>query len=111
MEKVPGRELQDTWYIMTIEERMDVVEKLVDIEKTLFAIRFPANGTLYFIDSLDANVTTVDLPLDASHAGANKFCIGPSTELLWWYQKRDELVNPGSCREPLIYVLFKITND
>jgi aminoglycoside phosphotransferase len=29
MERVPGKELEHTWYTMTVQERMDVVEKIV----------------------------------------------------------------------------------
>jgi hypothetical protein len=99
MEKVQGKELEDTWYTMTLEERMDVVKKIVDIEKILFAVRFPASGSLYFKESLGPNITTVDMSPDVSHGDTDKFCIGPSTELLWWYQRRDELaVNRGPCK-------------
>lgn len=108
MEKVPGKELEDTWYTMTLQERMDVVEKIVDIEKILFAIRFPASGSLYFKDSLGANITRADISSDVSYGETDKFCIGPSTELLWWYQRRDELaVNRGPCKRPLIYAILK----
>lgn len=87
---------------------MDVVEKIVDIEKILFAIRFPANGSLYFKESLGANIMTADISPDVSHGKTDKFCIGPSTELLWWYQRRDELtVNRGPCKRPLIYAGLK----
>ncbi|OJD22272.1 hypothetical protein ACJ73_06381 [Blastomyces percursus] len=96
MEKVPGKELEHTWYTMTLQERMGVVEKIVDIEKILFAIQLPASGSLYFKSSLGANIKKVDMPPDFGLGERDKFCIGPSTELPWWYQKRDELpVNRG----------------
>lgn len=46
MEKVLGKELGDIWYTITSQERMNVVEKIVNIENILFAIRFPASGSL-----------------------------------------------------------------
>ncbi|KAH8732353.1 phosphotransferase family protein [Phaeosphaeriaceae sp. PMI808] len=96
MEKVPGKELSATWYTMTLSERMDAVEKIVDIERILFAIRFPASGSLYFKESLEDHITAIDMPPDISLKVPDKFCIGPSTELLWWYQKREELaINRG----------------
>ena len=99
MERVPGKELKDTWYTMTMEERMKVMEKIVNIEKVLFAIQFPASGSIYYKDSLNATTETVDIPSDSDLREMDKFCIGPSTELLWWYQKRDELgVNRGPCK-------------
>lgn len=103
MEKVPGTELQDTWYTMTVKERMDMVEKVVNIEKILFAIRFPANGSLYFKDFLDNSITTIDVPSDVNCEKTSRFCIGPSTELLWWYRGRGDLVvNRGPCKRLLL---------
>jgi hypothetical protein len=99
MGKVPGKELEHTWYSMTVQEKMDVVEKIVNIEKILFAIQFPASGSLYFKESLDSSIKTVDISPNVDCRELDRFCIGPSTELLWWYQKRDELaVNRGPCK-------------
>ncbi|TAQ84138.1 hypothetical protein B7494_g7538 [Chlorociboria aeruginascens] len=91
MERVSGKELADTWYTMTFKERMAVVKKIVDIEKLLFGIHFPANGSLFFKEFLDPDVKSVDMPKDNSLKDIDRFCIGPSTEYLWWYQKRNEL--------------------
>ena len=33
---------------MTFKERIEVVEKIVDIARLLFGIRFPASGSLFF---------------------------------------------------------------
>jgi hypothetical protein len=101
MEKFPGTELQHTWYTMTVQERGDIVEKIVDIEKILFAIRFPASGSLYFKDSLNSSITTVSMPPAIDCGEKDRFWIGPSTELFWWCQKRDELdINRGPCKKP-----------
>ncbi|KAL2070679.1 hypothetical protein VTL71DRAFT_13705 [Oculimacula yallundae] len=97
MERVPGRELTDTWHIMTYKKRMAVVQKIVDIEKLLFRIRFPASGSLFFKDSLDPDFQSVNMPENSSLEDVGKFCIRPSTEYLWWYQKRNEL---GANRGP-----------
>ncbi|KAL6705518.1 hypothetical protein ACN47E_006635 [Coniothyrium glycines] len=101
MEKVPGMELQHTWYTMTFKQRMAIVEKIVDIERILFAIRFPASGSIYFKDSVGTRTPTIDLPLGVNRGQTDRFCIGPSTEFLWWYQRRDELaVNRGPWETP-----------
>lgn len=103
MERVQGKELADTWYTMTFQERMAVVENIVDIERILFGIQFPANGSLFFKDSLGVEVKRVDIPENNSVKDVSKFCIGPSTEYLWWYQKRNELaVNRGPCEYPYL---------
>lgn len=101
-EEDPGRELEDTWYTITVQERMKIVEKIVDIEKILFAIQFPADGSLYFKVSLEENIITVSIPPNADCGETDRACIRPSTELLCWYQKRDELtINRGPCKKPL----------
>ena len=43
----------------------------------------------------------MDMPENSNLRDINRFCIGPSTEYLWWYQKRDELsANRGPCEYP-----------
>ncbi len=101
MERVQGIELADTWRTMTIKERMTVIEKIVDVERILFSLQFPANGSLFFKDSLNAGVKSVDMPENNDLKDIGRFCIGPSTEYLWWYQRRDELAtNRGPCKHP-----------
>lgn len=98
MEKVPGKELADIWYTMTLRERMKIMEQIVDMERILFNLRFPASGSLFFKDSVEASFKTVDVRKVANLKGIERFCIGPSVEYLWWYQKRNELaVNHGPC--------------
>lgn len=93
MEKAQGKCLDEIWYTMSPEKRTSLVEKIVDIETVLFQIQFPASGSLYFKESLPQDAKNVNLPDD------NRFCIGPSAGIWWWYHKRDELihVNRGPC--------------
>ncbi|OBT69977.1 hypothetical protein VE03_00381 [Pseudogymnoascus sp. 23342-1-I1] len=99
MERVPGRELSKTWQTMTFKERMAVVEKIVNVERILFGVQLPASGSLYFKDFLGADEKSVDIPDDAGGTSRAKFCVGPSTEYLWWYQNRHALaVNHGPWR-------------
>jgi hypothetical protein len=111
MERVSGKELGETWFTMAPQDRMDVVEKIVDVEKALFAIRFPASGSIYYKDSLDAAIATVDIPSDFGSLETDMFCIGPSTEFSWWNQRRDELsINRGPCKSCRIHTLNHLTN-
>ncbi|KFY50732.1 hypothetical protein V496_09207 [Pseudogymnoascus sp. VKM F-4515 (FW-2607)] len=47
MERVPGRELSETWQTMTFKERMAVVQKIVDVERILFGIQLPIVQEVY----------------------------------------------------------------
>lgn len=98
MEKAQGSPLQKTWYSMTVGERLQMVEKVVLLEKKLFEIPLPACGAIYFKDSLPAGTPVVAIPECADDKGSSKFCIGPSMEHLWWYSKRDKLgADMGPC--------------
>lgn len=110
IERVQGKELVDTWYTMTFKERMAVIEKIVDIERILFNVQFPACGSFFFKDSLDARVKSVDIPENRSLKDISRFCIGPSTEYLWWYQKQNELaVNRRPCKHLIYMIAYQLT--
>jgi hypothetical protein len=98
MEKAQGSPVQKTWYSMTVGDRLQMVEKVVLLEKKLFEISLPACGAIYFKDSLPAGTPIVAIPGFADDKSSNKFCVGPSTEHLWWYSKRDQLgADVGPC--------------
>ena len=99
MEKAPGRELLQTWFTMDISQRLSLIENVVNLEKILFEIPFPASGSLYLRDTLDPSIRVTTFALNPAMRTADEFCIGPSTEELWWYLKRDGLnVNRGPCK-------------
>ncbi len=113
IERVHGRELDDIWTTMDMKERFEIVKSIVEVESTLFGFNFPASGSLFYKESLDPSIARVDLPSTMSSHDVSSFCIGPSTELLWWYNKRDSLdVSRGPCRliEPLstIHLLIRL---
>lgn len=84
---------------MTFKERMAIVEKVVDVERILFGVQLPASGSLYFKDFLGADEKSVDIPNGAGVISRAKFCVGPSSEYLWWYQNRHMLaVNHEPCK-------------
>ena len=101
MSKVKGRELEFTWHTMSPRERMDMVEKIVDLERQLFQLELPACGSIYHQTYLKRH------PRMASVAIEGDFCIGPSSEFLWWYNGRDEVdTNQGPCE--LDHLLSKL---
>jgi hypothetical protein len=99
MAKVEGRELQHTWYDMSVSERMSVVEQIVKIEQRLFQIQLPANGSIYHKTFLDSQEGIDQVPITTVDASENAFSVGPSSEYLWWYRRRNEMaVNRGPCQ-------------
>ena len=101
MERVPGKELEETWYTMSMRDMMSTMGKIVAVEQKLFNLKLPAYGSIYYKDSLGPEFSGIDMPLDSS-IDLSRFCIGPSTEYLWWYNKRQELpANKGPCMVPL----------
>ncbi|KAL9621737.1 MAG: hypothetical protein Q9160_003855 [Pyrenula sp. 1 TL-2023] len=102
MEKVQGIELQSLWYSMDAKQRMDVVGKMVNFEKRLFEIPLPASGSIYFDDTeAIQSFDKVSIVTDITQRQKHNFCVGPSTEYLWWYQGRNDLaVNPGAWQTP-----------
>jgi Phosphotransferase enzyme family len=99
MEKVHGTDLRNTWYSMTMSQRLKAVSKIVQLEKALFDISLPACGSIYLKDTLPARTRTVDIQSDMSNKVSSKFCIGPSAEFLWWHSRRAELgAKIGPCK-------------
>lgn len=99
MEKVQGRTVFDTWYTMSTNERQALVERIVKMEKRIFDIDFPASGSLYYKQSLDSERHCVPLTSTPKASEIDRFCIGPSSKLLWWYRGREELpVHKGPCK-------------
>jgi hypothetical protein len=97
MAKVQGQDLEQSWYDMTFQDRISMMEKIVHVEKKLFNIRLPASGSIYHRSFLESQGISGAVILDTG-SDADEFCIGPSVELLWWYNQRDELsVNRGPC--------------
>jgi len=38
----------DIWFALSFKERYKVVEQIVQLEKRLFSLQLPANGSIYF---------------------------------------------------------------
>jgi hypothetical protein len=94
MEKAQGKELDAIWYTMDSKRRKSMAEGIVSFEALMLKLQFPASGSLYYKGTLPEYVSTVGLQDN------DWFCVGPSTEFMWWYHKRDEL---ETARGPCVY--------
>lgn len=83
MEKVRGVALSDTWEAMNTLEHYKIIDQVVQMDKELSNISFPAYGSLYLRDSLPATCRQYPLPPELDPEGP--FCIGPSCKQNWWH--------------------------
>ncbi|KAF1846500.1 phosphotransferase family protein [Cucurbitaria berberidis CBS 394.84] len=87
MERIRGTKLGDIWFDLPEKARITVVTKLVELESRLFALPFPASGSIYYNKDLKVECNKVDIPVVDSGC-ASGFCVGPDTRLRLWYGKR-----------------------
>ena len=98
---VRGMNLGDVWFDMPEKARIIVVTKLVELEARLFALQFPASGSLYYAKDLEHYSNKVAIHSAESLAGEG-FCIGPDTTLSQWYGRRLGLqIDRGPCKYQL----------
>ncbi|PYH75396.1 kinase-like protein [Aspergillus uvarum CBS 121591] len=86
MEKLEGTPLGDKWFLMTPKEQHKVMKQIVEWEKQLMSLRFPASGSLYYTRDLSS-----DSRIQLADPNDRAFCIGPTAHYSWWHDKRDLL--------------------
>ena len=85
IEFIHGTNLGDIWFDLPENARIKVVKNLVKLESSLFNLKFPASGSLYYKKDLDLSTQVAVPPMFSS---ASEYCIGPDTSLHLWYGKR-----------------------
>jgi hypothetical protein len=99
MDLIRGHNLGDIWFNLGENARIAVVTKLVELESRLFALQFPASGSLYYPEDLGADTDRVDVPAGTNFEGEHRFCVGPETTLKLWYGRRRSVqVDRGPCK-------------
>lgn len=83
MEKIPGVALAERWETMKTLERYKVIDQVIETEKELATLKFPAYGSLFLRDSLPDRFQRHPLPPTLDPDGL--FCIGPSCNRSWWH--------------------------
>ncbi|GES61237.1 kinase-like protein [Aspergillus terreus] len=74
MEKLDGTPFGEVWYILDFKQRYKVTEQIVQLERRLFDLQIPANGSIYFPGSLNEHERAQAVPLPNQDG---TFCIGP----------------------------------
>lgn len=75
MELMCGTNLGDIWFDIPGESRIKFLAKIVKSEARLFALKFPASGSLYYSADLEGKCGKVDMP-GIDHESSSRFCIG-----------------------------------
>ncbi|KAF1967449.1 hypothetical protein BU23DRAFT_602870 [Bimuria novae-zelandiae CBS 107.79] len=100
MELIRGTNLGDIWFDLSEKARITVVSKLVELESRMFALEFPASGSLYYTKDLQAGTRKVAVTISSS-ARDSGFCIGPDTRLALWHGKRGNIqIDRGPYTDP-----------
>jgi hypothetical protein len=76
MEKVRGVALAERWETMNALERYKIIDQIVEMEKKLGCLEFPAYGSLFIRDSMPSGYRHYPLPEDLDPDGL--YCVGPS---------------------------------
>lgn len=74
MEVYTGTNLGDIWFELGETARMTVVRRLVELEARLFALKFPASGSIYYSRNLDASTDRIEINAGSSSSD-EQFCI------------------------------------
>ncbi|RDW93613.1 uncharacterized protein DSM5745_00935 [Aspergillus mulundensis] len=99
MELMPGHNLGDIWFDLTEKQRSRLLTQLVQVESRLFALRFPASGSLYYCSDLPEHTKVI---VASPTTSAGRFCIGPETSLGLVYGRRSSLqVDRGPYQDTL----------
>jgi hypothetical protein len=72
MEKLDGMTVGDIWFALSFKERYKVVEQIVQLEKKLFSLQLPANGSIYFPHDLSEHERSQSFLLSVQ---GHEFCI------------------------------------
>ncbi|EME42126.1 hypothetical protein DOTSEDRAFT_45678 [Dothistroma septosporum NZE10] len=99
MEHSHGLKLSSIWFEETSEQRRKFVASLVDLERRMGAISFPASGSLFFRRDLPAGSSGIAINPELCDS-QDSLVIGPSVALPLWFGRRTGLsINRGPFRE------------
>ena len=75
-----------------------ILKQVVDLEKKMMEITFPAGGSLYFAEDLENVPGRASGPIKGIPLQDKQFCVGPETSYPLWFGRRSQLdVDRGPC--------------
>lgn len=102
MAKARGKPLEEIWFNPTPKERVRLVTSFVDMERKPFDVPFGAYGSLYYRNcGLESDLQANIYDDSDDHGDTGRFCIGPSTDIMFWHGRRAGLnIDRGRCMPP-----------
>ena len=100
MEKMPGVELESVWPNLTLRQKFEVVQQVVDFEASFASTRFSSYGSLYFTKDLPEPLRSAPLPVDEAGTTVkhSRFAIGPTVSRMFFDDGRAAVdVDRGPC--------------
>ena len=83
-----------------------ILKQVVDLEKRMMEINFPAGGSLYFAEDLENVPGRVSGPIKGIPLEDKQFCLGPETSYPLWFGRRSQLdVDRGPCMSYLFFIV------
>lgn len=102
MELMEGSNVAGVWDELEEKDIIAILEQVVELEKRMMGITFPAGGSLYFAEDLENVPGSVSRPTKGTPLKDKQFCIGPETSRPLWFGRRSRLdVDRGPC-EPFL---------
>lgn len=97
MENVDGVPLRQKWNAMTKSDRHSVIDRIIEMEKELECLEFPAYGSLFLRDSMPGRLKSYPLSPNLDPDGL--FCVGPACTRSWCGEESSKAkVDTGPCR-------------
>ena len=89
----------EVWDELEEKDVISILEQVVQLEKIIMGITFPAGGSLYFAEDLENAPKGVSGPTKGIPLKDKQFCIGPETSRPLWFGRRSRLdVERGPCK-------------
>lgn len=89
MEKMKGVPLAEKWESMSNRDHMKIIDQVLQMEKELADIKFPAYGSLFPRNLLPDEMFKHHL-LPSTLDPKESLCIGPSCDANWWYLQSED---------------------
>ncbi|KAI9733948.1 MAG: Phosphotransferase enzyme [Cirrosporium novae-zelandiae] len=99
-EEVKGKHPTEVWDDMELEDKLSIIEDIVEMERKFLSISFSISGAIYYasdcFEGCERAEVTSDTPMSVKEDVKNRFVIGPTVEREFWEKERSGMdINRG----------------